>query len=284
MNDSIISLNPINPSMRFRRIVKTEISNNFLKPFKSLLKGIKSSSGRDCRGHITSRFRGGGHKKSYRIIKFQWLPSDLHSSFEVLGFEYDPNRNVPIARCVFISGTNTGSTFYILYSKGMNTGDKLSFTDSVSDIKPGLVAKLKNIPIGSFVHSVNMKEWKISQVARSAGSFVQILGKSDNGYVTVKMPSGSSRKFSDECVASIGIVGNAKFSNTSIGKAGRNRWLGKKPHVRGVAMNPVDHPLGGGEGKTSGGRHPVSPWGKNCKGLKTRKNKRTSIFLVSNSK
>ena len=275
--------NPITPGQRFHVSLVKDYSEDDLKKVKKLRVKQKRSSGIDNQGHQTSRFRGGGHKKAYRIINFQWLEKDFGSSFEIVRFEYDPNRNVPICLIKCISGNRVGEYLYIIRPENSKVGDILTVTVDFVEMISGSVCVIKNIPVGTMVHCVELKPFKGGQIARSAGAYVQIMGR-DSGYVILKMPSGETRKVLDTCLATIGQVANKQFLNTVIGKAGRNRWLGRRPHVRGVAMNPVDHPLGGGEGKTSGGRHPVSPWGQNCKGLKTRKNKRTNVYIVSRKK
>lgn len=279
--DNFIKSNkPTTPSMRFYKSVrKNYVDNSSLIRVKYLLEKKISSSGRDNHGHITSRFRGSGHKSMYRVIKFKWLNSDLGSSYKVVQFEYDPNRNVEIALMKCISTVNLGKFCYIIRPEGLKVEDIVNVAKELSELSVGNVAQLKNIPIGTNVHCVEMSPFGGAIIARSAGSYANISGR-DDGYVILKMPSGEIRKVNESCLASVGFVANGQFFNSVIGKAGRNRWLGKRPHVRGVAMNPVDHPLGGGEGKTSGGRHPVSPWGKNCKGKKTRNNKRTNVFVL----
>jgi large subunit ribosomal protein L2 len=218
------------------------------------------------------RWRGGGHKRSYRIIDFK---RDKHGiPAKVATIEYDPNRSSRIALLTYADGEKR----YILQPAGMKVGDSIVSGENV-DILPGNALPLRNIPLGTQLHNVELKPGKGGQIARSAGSSVQLVAK-EGDYASVKMPSGEIRKINIECLATIGQVGNVDHENVSIGKAGRSRWMGKRPHVRGVAMNPVDHPLGGGEGKTSGGRHPVSPWGQPTKGYKTRNRKATDRFIV----
>lgn len=244
------------------------------KPEKTLTEGKKRSSGRDNYGHLTSRRRGGGHKRKYRIIDFKRNKFDAVATVERI--EYDPNRTAHIALIKY----DDGELAYILAPQRLAAGDKV-VSSADADIKPGNALPLRNIPVGTIVHNVEMKPGKGGQIARSAGSYVQITGK-DSGYVLIRQRSGEVRKVPAECLATIGAVSNQDHQNQKLGKAGRTRWLGKRPSVRGVAMNPVDHPHGGGEGKTSGGRHPVSPWGKPTKGKRTRsKKKQSNKFIVS---
>ena len=238
------------------------------KPEKTLTVGIKRSSGRDNQGHVTSRHRGGGHKRSYRMIDFKRNKFDMEATVERI--EYDPNRSSHIALIKYEDGTLA----YILAPQRLAAGDKI-ISSANADIKPGNTLPLKNIPVGTILHNVEMKPGKGAQIARAAGSYVQLTGK-DSGYALIRLRSGEVRKVPAECLATVGAVSNQDHQNQKIGKAGRNRWLGKRPHVRGVAMNPIDHPHGGGEGKTSGGRHPVSPWGKPTKGKRTRSKKKAS--------
>jgi large subunit ribosomal protein L2 len=221
---------------------------------------------------LTSWWRGGGHKRAYRIIDFKRDKAGIPAKVSTV--EYDPNRSARIALLTYADGEKR----YILQPLGLKVGDTIVSGDNV-DILPGNALPLKNIPLGTMIHNVELKPGKGGQIARSAGSAVQLVAK-EGEYASVKMPSGEIRKINVHCLATIGQVGNVDHENVSIGKAGRTRWLGRKPHVRGVAMNPVDHPLGGGEGKTSGGRHPVSPWGVPTKGYKTRNRKVTDRFIV----
>jgi len=241
------------------------------KPEKSLTVGLSKTGGRNNFGRVTSWHKGGGHKRSYRIIDFKRLNRDLE--FTVERIEYDPNRTAFIA---LISSGDTKT--YIIAPSGLKAGDKVYAGES-ADIKVGNALPLKSIPIGTVVHNVELKPGKGGQMARSAGASVSVAGK-DSGKVLVKLRSGEVRLVDDECYATIGVVSNSDHQNTKVGKAGRSRWKGIRPVVRGVAMNPIDHPHGGGEGRTSGGRHPVSPWGKCAKGKKTRNNKRTDKFIV----
>ena len=243
------------------------------EPYKPLLEAQIRGSGRNNQGRMTVRHRGGGEKQHYRIIDFKRDKLDVPARLATI--EYDPNRSARIALVAYADGERR----YILQPAGVKVGDSVLSGDSV-DILPGNALKLKNIPLGTQVHNVELKPGKGGQLARSAGAGVQVVAK-EGAYVTLRMPSSEVRFVNAECYATIGQVGNLEHENESIGKAGRNRWLGWKPHNRGVAMNPVDHPLGGGEGKTSGGRHPVTPWGVPTKGYKTRNNKRTNRFIVT---
>ena len=263
--------NPTTPSQRgLVRVDKSDLWKG--KPFKSLTKGLTKSGGRNNLGRITSRHRGGGHKRIYRIVDFK--RSKLNCSATIERIEYDPNRSVYIALIKYDDGVYS----YILAPAKMKAGDKV-MSGPDADIKAGNCLPLENIPVGAIVNNVEMKPGKGGQLARSAGTSVSLVGK-DSGYAQIKLASGEVRLVPLECMATIGTLSNADRKNTIIGKAGRSRWLGKRPHVRGVAMNPVDHPHGGGEGKTSGGRHPVSPWGKPTKGKKTRKSKLTNKFII----
>jgi len=241
-------------------------------PEKSLLAPLKKHGGRNNNGRITVRHRGGGHKKRYRIIDFKRNKYDIVA--EVMTIEYDPNRNSRISLLQYIDGEKR----YIVTPEGLKVGDKVMSGKEV-DIRIGNTLPLKHIPIGTLVHCVELKPEKGAQLARSAGTSVQLMGK-DGDYAQLKLRSGQIRKVRLECVATIGTVGNAEYMNMKLGKAGRKRWLGVRPTVRGVVMNPVDHPHGGGEGKTSGGRHPVSPWGIPTKGFKTRNNKATDKYIL----
>src|SRR5882762_9361012 len=242
------------------------------KPDKRLLVSLKTDAGRNAQGKITVRHQGGGHRKLYRIIDFK--RDKLSIPATVSAVEYDPNRSARIALLTYADGEKR----YILQPVGIKVGDTIVSGQTV-DILPGNALPLKNIPLGTLLHNVELRPGKGGQIARSAGSSVQLVAK-EGEYASVKMPSSEIRKINMECFATIGQVGNIDHENVSIGKAGRSRWMGQRPHVRGVAMNPVDHPLGGGEGKTSGGRHPVTPWGLPTKGYKTRNRKRTDQFIV----
>ncbi|MCA0401276.1 MAG: 50S ribosomal protein L2 [Proteobacteria bacterium] len=265
--------NPVTPGTRQLVLVdRSELYKG--KPVKSLTEGKSSAGGRNNMGRVTVRFRGGGHKKSYRLVDFK-RRDKLGMAAKVERLEYDPNRSAFIALIAYQDGTLS----YILAPQRLNVGDEVISGESV-DIKPGNAMPVANIPVGTIVHNVEMKIGKGGQIARSAGTYAQIVGR-DQGYVILRLNSGEQRLVSGQCFATIGAVSNPDHMNISIGKAGRNRWLGFRPHNRGVAMNPIDHPHGGGEGRTSGGRHPVTPWGKPTKGKKTRSNKRTDRFIVS---
>ncbi|QED23191.1 50S ribosomal protein L2 [Candidatus Deianiraea vastatrix] len=276
-------INPTTPSNRFFIPVIKHYEDNGVERAACLISNKKRSSGRDNHGRITSRRRGGGAKRAYRKISFKWSRSEIGTWFEILNIQYDPNRNVPIALIKSTSGKSLGELKYVISCEGMQPGGKMYFNDSFIENLPGSIIPIGNMPSGLSVYCVELKPYKGFQMARSAGTFVKISGK-DGDYVIVKLPSGEIRKIHKDCLAAIGEVANKDMVNVSIGKAGRNRWKGIRPSVRGVAMNPVDHPHGGGEGKTSGGGHPRSPWGKNCKGKKTRVNKRTSAFILSRKK
>ena len=269
---ALIKYNPTTPSQRgLVRVDKSELWKG--KPHKPLTKGLTKSGGRNNLGRMTARHRGGGHKRLYRLVDFKRNKLDCVATIERI--EYDPNRSAYIALVKYDDGVYS----YILAPAKMKAGDQV-VSSADADIKNGNCLPLKNIPVGTIVHNVEMKVGKGGQIARSAGASVSIVGK-DSGYAQVKLSSGEVRLIPLECLATIGTLSNADRKNTIIGKAGRNRWLGRRPHVRGVAMNPVDHPHGGGEGKTSGGRHPVTPWGKPTKGKKTRnKKKLSSKFII----
>lgn len=244
------------------------------KPEKSLIEPIRKSGGRNNKGRITVRHRGGGNKRMYRVIDFKRNKFDVPG--KIAAIEYDPNRNARIALIFYFDGEKR----YIIAPDKVNVGDVIvSAGEKEADIKPGNSMKLRFIPVGTYIHNVELKIGKGGQIARAAASGVQVLGK-EKDHATVRMPSGEIRIIHLECRASVGTVGNQDVSNIKIGKAGKMRWLGRRPKVRGVVMNPVDHPHGGGEGKTSGGRHPVTPWGKPTKGYRTRNNKRTDKFRV----
>jgi large subunit ribosomal protein L2 len=263
--------NPTSPGTRFQT-VQTFDEITTQEPYKPLVEPMSSTGGRNNQGHLTSWWRGGGHKRMYRIIDFKRDKRDIPAKVSTV--EYDPNRSSRIALVTYADGEKR----YILHCVGMKVGDVIVAGQNV-DILPGNSLPLKNIPLGTLLHNVELRPGKGGQIARSAGSSVQLVAK-EAGYASVKMPSSEIRKINLECFATIGQVGNIDHENVSIGKAGRSRWMGQRPHVRGVAMNPVDHPLGGGEGKTSGGRHPVSPWGMPTKGYKTRNSKTTDKFIV----
>jgi large subunit ribosomal protein L2 len=242
------------------------------RPVKALTEGLRASGGRNNMGRITTRHIGGGHKQLYRMVDFKRLVRDVEGKVERL--EYDPNRTAFIALIKF----SDGRLSYILAPQRLKVGDKVIATNR-ADVKPGNAMPLKNMPMGTIVHNVEMRPGKGGQLARSAGTFVQLVAR-DTGKAQIKLASGEVRLVPEDCFATVGAVSNPDHMNTAIGKAGRNRWKGVRPTVRGVVMNPVDHPHGGGEGRTSGGRHPVTPWGKGTKGTKTRKNKRTDRMIV----
>jgi large subunit ribosomal protein L2 len=242
------------------------------RPVKTLTEGLRSKGGRNNHGRITMRWRGGGHKRRYRLVDFARRKFDMVATVERL--EYDPNRTAFIALIKYDDGEQS----YILAPQRLQPGDKV-VSGERADIKPGNAMPLKNIPVGTIVHNVELKPAAGGQIARAAGSYVQLVGR-DAGLALLRMSSGEVRMVRTECMATIGAVSNPDQQNISIGKAGRNRWKGRKPSVRGVAMNPIDHPHGGGEGRTSGGRHPVTPWGKSTKGKKTRHNKKTDGMIL----
>ncbi len=242
------------------------------KPVKALTKGKSESGGRNNHGHITAHHRGGGHKRRLRLVDFKRRKFDVAATVERL--EYDPNRSAFIALVKYTDG----ELAYILAPQRLKAGDQVVSGERV-DIKPGNAMPLANMPVGTIVHNVELKKGRGGQLARSAGTYAQLVGK-DAGYAQIKLNSGELRLVPAECLATVGAVSNPDQQNIVIGKAGRTRWLGHRPVVRGVAMNPVDHPHGGGEGKTSGGRHPVTPWGKPTKGKKTRKNKATDKYII----
>ncbi|MEE7458257.1 50S ribosomal protein L2 [Methylorubrum populi] len=264
---------PVTPSLRQLVLVdRRELYKG--KPVKALTEGKSSSGGRNNLGRITVRFRGGGHKRVLRNVDFK-RRENLNVPATVERIEYDPNRTAFIALITFPDGKQS----YILAPQRLSPGDKVVAGESV-DVKPGNAAPIGSMPVGTIVHNVELKIGKGGAIARSAGNYAQIVGR-DQGYVTLRLNSGEQRLVHGQCFATVGAVSNPDHMNISLGKAGRNRWLGKRPHVRGVAMNPVDHPHGGGEGRTSGGRNPVTPWGVPTKGKKTRSNKRTDTFILS---
>ncbi len=268
---AIRKLKPNTPGTRFMSISSFEEITK-TTPEKSLTFSLKKSGGRNNLGRITSRHRGGGHKRSYRIIDFKRDKAGVPA--KVFSIEYDPNRTSRIALLNYADGEKR----YIIAPDGLKIGDQL-MSGSGIEIKVGNALPLKEIPLASFVHNVEMKPGKGGQLGRSAGASLQLMAKEGN-YAQLKMPSGEVRMISLDCMATYGAVGNADHENISLGKAGRSRWLGIRPASRGVAKNPVDHPMGGGEGKTSGGGHPVSPWGQKAKGLKTRKKKNPTSKLI----
>ncbi len=263
---------PVTPSLRQLVIVdRKDLYKG--KPVKTLTEGQSSKGGRNNNGRITVRFRGGGHKQAYRIVDFKRRKLDIPAKVERL--EYDPNRTAFIALIRYADGELS----YILAPQRLNVGDEVVSGQQV-DVKPGNAMPAANIPVGTIVHNVEMKIGKGGAIARSAGTYAQIVGR-DQGYVILRLNSGEQRLVHGQCFATIGSVSNPDHMNATIAKAGRSRWLGRRPHNRGVSMNPIDHPHGGGEGRTSGGRHPVTPWGKPTKGKKTRSNKSTDRFIVS---
>jgi large subunit ribosomal protein L2 len=262
---------PITPGLRQLAIVdRSDLYKG--KPLKVLTEGKSEKGGRNNTGRITVRFRGGGHKQTYRIVDFKRRKT---GAAKVERLEYDPNRTAFIALIKYEDGVQS----YILAPQRLSVGDEVVSGDSV-DVKPGNAMPLSAIPVGTIVHNVEMKIGKGGAIARSAGTYAQIVGR-DQGYVSLRLNSGEQRIVHGNCFATVGAVSNPDHMNSSMGKAGRNRWMGHRPHNRGVTMNPVDHPHGGGEGRTSGGRNPVSPWGKPTKGKKTRSNKRTDKFVVA---
>lgn len=242
------------------------------KPVKTLTEGLSKSGGRNNHGRVTAFNRGGGHKRSYRLVDFKRTRLEIPATVERL--EYDPNRTSFIALIKYADGELS----YILAPQRLAVGDTVISGKKV-DVKPGNAMPIASIPVGTIIHNVELKPGKGGQIARSAGTYVQLVGR-DQGYALIRLSSGEQRMVRGECMASIGAVSNPDHSNITLAKAGRNRWLGKRPSVRGVAMNPVDHPHGGGEGRTSGGRHPVTPWGKPTKGKKTRANKATDKYIL----
>ena len=272
---AIRKLRPVTPTQRFRTVADfSEVTRT--EPEKSLLEPLKKSGGRNNRGRITVRHRGGGHKRRYRIIDFKRIKHGVPA--KVFSIEYDPNRSARICLLHYIDGDKR----YIIWPKGVKVGDPI-FSGPESTFDVGNALPLSRIPLGTLVHNIELTIGKGGQLARSAGSFAQVMAKEGN-YVTLRLPSGEVRMVHHKCYATIGEVGNAEHENIVSGKAGRSRWLGRRPKVRGVAMNPVDHPHGGGEGRTSGGRHPVSPWGWKTKGFKTRTKKPSDAFIVRRRK
>ena len=271
---AIISYKPTSAGRRKSSVNSQSILSK-KKPEKRLVKGKKSISGRDGAGRIAVRFRGGGHKRKLRDVDFARLKT---MRAKVIAIEYDPNRSANLALLQYIDGGKS----YILAPEGLRVGDSVS-SGVGCEIKTGNHLPLRNIPLGLQIHNIELKAKKGGQLARSAGAGAQLVAK-EGDYATIRMPSGEVRKVHLDCSATIGQVGNTSHELVRIGKAGRKRWLGFKPHNRGVSMNPVDHPLGGGEGRSSGGRHPVSPWGKPTKGHRTRNNKRTDGMIVKRRK
>lgn len=263
-----------NPTSPARRYYQTADFSGISKaaPEKSLLEAKQSTGGRNSYGRITSRFRGGGHKQKYRVIDFKRKKVGIPARVDSI--QYDPNRSARIALLIYVDGEKA----YILAPDGLQPGTTV-ISSRTADIQPGNSLPLRFIPVGTMVHAVELKVGKGAQMVRSAGTAAQLMAK-DGNYAQVRLPSGEVRMVHLDCRATVGQVSNIEHSGISIGKAGRSRWLGKRPHNRGVTMNPVDHPMGGGEGRTSGGRHPCSPWGQLSKGLKTRTNKATNKFII----
>ena len=272
---AIKKLKPTSPGRRFQTVSNFQ-EITAVEPEKSLLEGLSKKSGRNNYGRITSRRRGGGTKRKYRIIDFK--RNKINVPAKVVSIEYDPNRSARIALLSYRDGEKR----YILAPAGLKTGAWVQAGEGV-DIQPGNAMPMSRIPVGTIIHNIELTPGRGGQMARSAGTYAQLVAK-ENKYALIKLPSGEVRKVLAANTASIGQVGNVEHENISIGKAGRNRWLGKRPKVRGVAMNPIDHPLGGGEGRSSGGRHPVSPWGWPTKGYKTRRKNKQSDKLIVNKR
>jgi len=266
---------PTSPGRRFQSVhVFDELTT--VEPYKPLTRPLPKSGGRNNKGRITSWSRGGGHKRTYRVVDFKRDKRDVPARVSTI--EYDPNRSARIALLVYADGERR----YILQPQGLAVGNTI-VAGETADILPGNALPLGNMPLGTIVHNVELRPGKGGQLGRSAGSAIQVVAK-EGRYATLKLPSSEVRRVNLSCLATVGQVGHVDHENSSLGKAGRNRWRGNRPHVRGVAMNPVDHPLGGGEGKSSGGRHPVSPWGQPAKGFKTRRRKDTDQFIVQRRK
>ena len=273
---AIKSFKPYTPSRRFLTgLDSSDITAKASVP--SLLVKVPATAGRNNNGRITSRHKEAGAKKLYRIIDFKRTKFNIEGT--VAAIEYDPNRNCRIALINYVDGEKR----YILQPSGLKVGDKVQAAEGGLDIKPGNAMKLKSIPVGTILHNIELKPGKGGQMARSAGGYAQLMGK-ETQYVMVRLPSGEMRQVLAECMATVGVVGNEDWANVVIGKAGRNRHRGIRPQTRGSAMNPVDHPHGGGEGKTNSGRHPVTPWGQPTKGRKTRKKKASDKLIISRRK
>ena len=268
---AIKKFSPTSPGRRFYTVQSfDEITET--KPLKSLTESKTRSGGRNATGRITVRFRGGGHKRRYRVVDFKRNKLDVPG--KVASVEYDPNRSARIARIHYLDGEKA----YIIHPVGLKVGDSIVSSTS-ADILPGNCLPLENMPLGTTVHNIELRPGKGGQMARSAGAGAQLVAK-EGKYAQLRLPSGEIRIVHKKCRATVGQVGNIEHEQVTLGKAGRKRWLGRRPHNRGVTMNPVDHPHGGGEGSTAGGRHPVTPWGVPTKGYKTRNNKRTDKFIV----
>ncbi len=269
---AIKKLKPTSPGRRFQEYsLNEELSR--VKPEKSLLRALRKSGGRNANGRITARHRGGGHKRHYRIIDFK--RDKIGVPAKVATIEYDPNRSARIALLHYADGEKR----YILAPAKLAVGDRVECGPD-ADIKAGNALPLANIPLGTHIHNIELRQGRGGQIVRSAGTYAQLMAKEDR-YALVKLPSSEVRMILLKCMATIGQIGNVGHENVSIGKAGRKRWMGKRPRVRGVAMNPVDHPMGGGEGRSSGGRHPCSPWGMPTKGFRTRKKKKASDRYIA---
>ncbi len=272
---AVKSFKPTTPTLRYKTVadfsVLTKKSELPSRP-KKLTQSKSKSGGRNMYGRTTVRYIGGGHKQMYRVVDFKRAKENIPAT--VLSIEYDPNRTAWLALLSYADGEKQ----FIIAAEGLKVGDKVIASDS-ADIKPSNNLKLSLIPVGTFIHNLEVTPGKGGKLSRSAGAYAQLMAK-ESEYCQVRMPSGEIRLIHANCRASIGQVSNLDHENITIGKAGRTRWMGIRPHVRGVAKNPVDHPMGGGEGKSSGGRHPTTPWGKPTKGYKTRKNKRTDAFIV----
>jgi len=268
---AIKTMKPTTPARRYQTYSTFEEITS-TEPEKSLTKPVKKTGGRNNAGRMTSRHRGGGHKRKYRVVDFRREKTDIPAKVKTI--EYDPNRSARIALVSYADGEKR----YIVAPADLKVGDPV-ITSAAADIKPGNAMALRNVPLGSLIHNIELRPGKGAQMVRSAGTYAQLMAK-EGPYAQVRLPSGEVRKVHIECKATIGQVGNVTHEGVSIGKAGRTRWLGQKPRVRGVAMNPIDHPMGGGEGKTSGGRHPCTPWGVPTKGYKTRKNKTTDKYII----
>jgi large subunit ribosomal protein L2 len=270
------SFRPITPTLRYKTVSDFADVTQGNEPVRRLTQSLHKPGGRNNQGHATSRYKGGGHRRRYRIIDFRRDKTGIPA--KVAGVEYDPNRSARIALLHYADGDKR----YIVAPLGVKPGDTLQ-SGPGADIVPGNALPIRNVPLGTSVHSVELQPGRGARVARSAGTMCQVLAK-EGDYAQMRMPSGEVRRFHLDCRCVIGQVGNLEHENIVIGKAGRSRWLGIRPHVRGVAKNPVDHPMGGGEGKSSGGRHPCSPWGQPAKGYKTRRNKATSKWIVRRRK
>jgi large subunit ribosomal protein L2 len=268
---AIKTMKPTTPARRYQTYSTFEEITS-AEPEKDLTKPVKKTGGRNNAGRVTSRHRGGGHKRKYRVVDFRREKTDIPAKVKTI--EYDPNRSARIALVSYADGEKR----YIVAPVDLKVGDPV-ITSASADIKPGNTMPLRNVPLGSLIHNIELRPGKGAQMVRSAGTYAQLMAK-EGAYAQVRLPSGEVRKVHIECKATIGQVGNVTHEGISVGKAGRTRWQGKRPKVRGVAMNPIDHPMGGGEGKTSGGRHPCTPWGVPTKGYKTRKNKTTDKYII----